>query len=216
MIALEGDHSDLDLGPLVHREDEFDGVGRGNFLVGGLDHGELMAVQGLQFLDYGFRLLDLGGVELALDREAHFVILESIENIGFADGLIAVVLDPADDGPLDQVKNDDFGVGITGTVLDFEANILEILSIPKGLEIPPQSLFVVGIAFSGKDPRLQGLAADAAIPLEFNAVDNRPGLLRSRRSGGRNLRFRIGRSHRATRSDLRPQGHSKGQQADCQ
>ena len=34
-------------------------------------------------------------------------------------------------------------------------------------------------------------------------------------AGGRYLRFRIWRSHRATRSDLRPQGHSKRQQADA-
>ena len=119
-------------------------------------------------------------------------------------------------GAFDKVKDHNFGVWITGTVLDFEANILKILSIPKGLEVHPQTVFVVGIAFSGKDPRLQRLTANAAVPLEFNAVDNRPGLLRSRRSGGRYLRFRIWRSHRATRSDLRPQGHSKRQQADRQ
>ena len=140
MIALEGDHSDLDLGSFVNGEDELDGVGRGNFLVGRLDHGELVPVQGLKFLDHDFRLLDLGGIELAFDREAHLAILERIENVGFGDGLDAVVLDPADDGPLDHVKMTILALGLVGLSCDFEANILEILSVPKGLEIAPQTL----------------------------------------------------------------------------
>ena len=56
-----------------------------------------MAVLGFEFLDHDFGFLDLCGIKLALDRQAHFVILERVENVRFADGLITVVLDPAND-----------------------------------------------------------------------------------------------------------------------
>ena len=57
-----------------------------------------------------------------------------------------MVLDAADDGALDEVKNHNFGIWVIGVILNFQANILEVLSIPKRLEIAPEGVLVVRIA----------------------------------------------------------------------
>src|SRR5438445_94441 len=81
VIALEGNGSDLHLGALVNRENELDGVGGGKRLVGRLYHRELVAVLRLEVLDGHFGFFDFRGVELALDGEAYFAILEAIEDV---------------------------------------------------------------------------------------------------------------------------------------
>ena len=139
----------LTLGPFVNGENELDGIGGGDFFVGRLYHGELMAVLGLEFLDGHFGLLNLGRIKLAFDGEAHLAIFETIKDVRFGYGLIAVVLDAADDGPLDDIEDDNLGVGVAGAILNFKANVLEVLGIPKGLEIAPQRVFIVRIACPG-------------------------------------------------------------------
>ena len=66
-----------------------------------------------------------------------------------------------------------FALGRFGSVLHFQANIFEILRVPERLEVAAQALFVVGIARAREDARLQRLAADAAVALELNALDDR-------------------------------------------
>ena len=50
VLPVKGDHADLDLGPFVHGKNQLHGVGGGNFLVGRLDHRELVPVLGLRSL----------------------------------------------------------------------------------------------------------------------------------------------------------------------
>src|SRR5579863_2639354 len=135
VIALEGDQADLDLRSFVNREYELDSIGRRDFLVGWLYHRELVAVFGLELLDGHFGFLNLGGIKLALDRKAYLAVLEAIENIRFGYGLDAVIFNAANDGTLDEIKGHNLLVGVTGFILDFEADVFEILGIPKGLKI---------------------------------------------------------------------------------
>ena len=168
----------LTLGPSVDGENQLDRVGRRNLLVRGLHHRELMPVLRLELLDHHLGFLDLRGIKLAFYRQAYLAVLERVENVGFADGFKPVVFDPADDRPLDHVEDDDFGVGAVGTVLHFEANILEILRVPQRLEIAPQARLRCRVAGAGEDPRLQGFAADAPVSVELDAIDDRRGLAR--------------------------------------
>ena len=62
------DRAHLDFGPFIDVENQFDGVGGRDALVGGLYGGKLAPVLGQQFLDHHFRALDFGGIELAFDR----------------------------------------------------------------------------------------------------------------------------------------------------
>ena len=162
-----------------------------------------MAVLGLQILDHHLGLFDLRGIKLTFHRKAHLAILEAVENVGFGDGFNAVVLDAADDRPLDHVKDHDFGIRFRGAVLHLEADVLEILGVPKRLEVAAQRFFIVRIAASGEDARLQRLGAYPAISLKLNAIDRRGAwLLRGR--GGRRGRRRGSGLHAG--SGLRPQG----------
>ena len=83
----------------------------------------------------------------------------------------AVVADAANDRTLFDDKDDDLAVGLVGRVLNFEFNVFEELRVPESLEVAAQGVFVVRIAGTGKDAGLQGVAADAAIAFEVDALD---------------------------------------------
>jgi hypothetical protein len=166
VIAREGNQADLDLWAFVNGENEFHGITGRNFFVGRFYHRELMAVLGLELPDGHFGLLNLRRIELTLNGEAYLAIFETIEDVRFRYGLNAVVLDAADDGPLDHIEGQNFGVGVAALILNFKANVLKILGIPKGLEITAQRVFIVRIAGPGKNPGLQSLRADAPIAVE--------------------------------------------------
>ena len=81
LVAGERDLADFDRGAFLDVEVDLH-RSRRNGLHVGLDGGELVAVLGQQFLEDSFGALDLGGVVLALDREADLFLLEAVQNVG--------------------------------------------------------------------------------------------------------------------------------------
>ncbi len=172
-VSRDHNFADLHLGSFVDVERKRYGVRARQSFVGGLDGGELAAVLGQQLLNNHFRLLDFCRIELAFNREADLAVLEPVQDVGFGDRFVALVFDAPDDGPLGDIENDDFLVGLVRAVLDFETDVLEILRVPQGVEIAPQGVIVHGVAGAGKDARPKRLAADSSIALEFDALDDR-------------------------------------------
>src|SRR5580658_5128256 len=84
----------------------------------------------------------------------------------------AVISDAANLRAFSYVENDDFGVRLVGRVFDAQFYILEELCVPQRLEIPPQSFFVVGIAFAAEDPRFERIAANSAVTQKFDALNH--------------------------------------------
>ena len=84
-------------------------------------------------------------------------------------------------------EDDVFVIGAIGRVFDAELYVFEKLRVPESLEIAAKRFFVIRIAFAAEDARLEGVAANAAIADEDDAVDdggrilvgNRRGLRRS-------------------------------------
>ena len=68
LVAHDRDRPYFHFRPFVDVEDEFDGVRRGDALVGGFDGRELPPVLRQQFFDHHFGVFDLRGIELALHR----------------------------------------------------------------------------------------------------------------------------------------------------
>ena len=177
LVSNNGDRADLDLGPFIDVENQFNGVAGCDALVSWLHSGKLPPVLGEQFLDNHFRALDLGGIELALDAQPYFLLLEGVQNIRFRDGLVSFVLDTPDDRPLLHMENHYFPVGLARIVLHLEPNILEELGVPERQKIAPDGICVIGVALPRENPREQRIPRDAAISFEFNARDDvlRPG-----------------------------------------
>ena len=100
VIAGEADVADFDFRAFLNLEDEDNGVAGGDALVLRRDGGELAAVLAKEFLEDDFGFLDARRIEAAFDGEADFALFEAIENVGFRDGVDAVVADAANDGAL--------------------------------------------------------------------------------------------------------------------
>ena len=112
------------------------------------------------------------GSKLAFDGEADFAFLEAIENVGFGNGVDAVIADAADDRALFDFKDDVFVIGAVGRVFDAELYVFEKLRVPESLEVAAQRFFIVRIAFAREDARFQRVAADAAVTDEDDAIDD--------------------------------------------
>ena len=95
----------------------------------------------------------------------------------------AVVADAADDRALFDFEDDVFVIGAVGRIFDAELYVFEKLRVPEGLKIAAQSFFVVWVAFAGEDARFQGVAANAAIADEDDAIDDGGRILVGGRSG---------------------------------
>src|SRR5208282_5112106 len=130
LVADEGDLADLDLGPLLDQKREFHGVRSGDARKLGRDRGVLPAVFGEQLLDDDFGAADLGGIEGTLHRQSELALLVAIQDVGFGNGTVALVVDVPDDGTLFDVEDQDHGVGLLCAGLDFQPDVLEILGVP--------------------------------------------------------------------------------------
>jgi hypothetical protein len=71
-----------------------------------------------------------------------------------------------------NVENDDFSVGLIGTVLYFKSNVLEKLGIPQRLKIAAHRLFVIGVTRTRENASEQRIPLNAAISNEFYALDD--------------------------------------------
>ena len=94
--------------PSVDVESELHRVGAGDSFERRLYDRELAAVLGQQFLQDHFGFFNARGIELALDRQSDFAVLEPVQNVRFGNRFVALVFDAPDDGPLGEVENDDF------------------------------------------------------------------------------------------------------------
>src|SRR6202022_1869692 len=89
----------------------------------------------------------------------------------------AFVADAANHRPLFHFKHDDARVGTVRRRLYSQPYVFKELRIPQRLKIAAQSFFIVGISFPGEDARFQGVAADAPVPKEVDALDHQVLLL---------------------------------------
>src|SRR6202041_2766909 len=172
LVSDDGYRADLYLGALINIKDQLHGVGRGDALVGRLDGSELGAVGCEQTLDDHFGALDLRRIELAFHAEPDFFFLEGVENVGFGDRFISLVLDPADDRPLFHMEDDNLPVCLVRIIFHFKSDVLEKLGIPQSLKIAVQCFRIVGVAFTRKDAPLQRIALNPAVPVKFYATDD--------------------------------------------
>src|SRR5260370_24636605 len=121
-----------------------------------------------------------GGVQLTFHGQTDLEPLEAVENVGFGNGMDAVVANAADDRTLPNVEDHIFVIGAVGRIFDAELHVFEELGIPQRLKIAPQRLFVVGIALAAEDAGFQRVAAYATLADKDDAIDYRTGLLRRR------------------------------------
>src|SRR2546430_290954 len=173
VVALEFNLSDFDLGAFLDFENENDGVAGSDALVLRSDFSELPAMLGQQLLQHDFRFLDLGGIKLAFNTETDFAFLEAIENVGFGNGVVAVVTDASDLRAFFDLEDDNFAVRAIGRVFHTKLYVLKELRVPKGLKIAAQRLFIVDIAGPAEDSRRQGVAAHAAVANEIDTLDHK-------------------------------------------
>src|SRR5208283_2904448 len=167
LIAAEADLTDPDLGAFL--DDKRDAHGRGrNRPDFGTDGGKLAPVLGKQRLDHHFGPFDPGGIVLALDREAHFAILEAVEDVAGGDRTQAGVIDLADGGPLLDVDVKDPAFG---ALLALKSDVLEVAGIPESVEIAFQSGGVVDVANLCEDAGSHRVRGDAAVSMDLDADD---------------------------------------------
>ena len=134
-------------------------------------------------------MFDFRGIELAFDRKPDFLVLEGVKDVRFGDRLVPFVLDPADDGPLLNIEDEDFGIRPIRTVFHLEPDILKELRVPKRLKIAAHRFLGVGVARPREDACEQRIALYAAVPHEFYALDHvRSWVLRLPSPGGRSGR----------------------------
>src|SRR3954470_7460546 len=157
LIADKFDTSDLNLRPFAHNKCESNRCWRywPDF---GADGGELVAMFGFQVPDYDFGLLNFGGIVLRLWRERNFVLLESIENVAFGDGIDAEIVDLSHPRLLFNINMQDPALG---RGLALEANILEIAGIPQRVEIALDGRLIVYISRTREDVGTDGFCRNA-------------------------------------------------------
>ena len=164
-VAPEAYAPNLDLGPFLDHKRDGDGGRRdgSNF---GADGGELMPVFREQFLQHNFRLLDFGGIVLALYRESDFAVLEAVEHVAGGDRAQAAVADLADGGPFFEVDVQDPALAF-GVLLALEAYVLKVVRVPEGVEVALDGGVVIHVADLGEDASPDRIGGNAAV-----AVDN--------------------------------------------
>ena len=116
--------------------------------------GKLAAVLAEQLLQDDFGLLDARGIELALDGQTYLALFEAVEDVGFGNGVNAVIADAANDRALFDVEDDVLVIGSVGRVFDAEFDVFEKLRVPESLKVAAQSFFVIRIALAAEDARL--------------------------------------------------------------
>ncbi len=155
------DRAFLDVEVHLHR-------GRRNGLDIRFDGGELVAVLSHHLLENRFGALDLGLVELALDGQAHMLLLEAVEHIGDGDAVQTLVVDLADVGLLhDEDVEDDALFG----VFALDAEIIEVAGVPKGVKVALDGDRIVDVAHVGEEAGQDGLFGNAPIADDTDLVD---------------------------------------------
>src|SRR5215831_7425913 len=110
MIALKLDFADLDLWPLLDLEHQNDSVARSDALILGRDLRELTAVLSKKLFDNHLGFLNLCGIKLAFHAQTDFALLQAVENVGFRNGMIALVANSPDLRTLPDFKHDNLCV----------------------------------------------------------------------------------------------------------
>ena len=179
-VALELDVAHLHHWAFLDVEVHLD-RGRRNGLDLGFDGGELVPMLGQKLLDHGFGVLDLGGIVLAVDGKADFLLLEAVEHVGHRHAVQALVVDVANGGFFadKHVQND----ALLG-VLALDAQIVEVAGVPERVEIALDGDGVVGVALVGKHAGEDGLFGDAPVANDAN-LRNGIRRLRQSRTGAR-------------------------------
>src|SRR5258708_18628979 len=153
--------------------------------------GVLVAAFRLVLLQDVLGALDPVLVVLLLHAEADLSLLEAIENLGYADGLVALVLDGADDGAFGHHETDD---PPELSRFPFQTDVVELAGVPQDHEIAAQDVFIVLIALLGYDLLAQRILRNAPRTPEIDRLDVvlgwRTGRRRTRRGARRLLRSR--------------------------
>ena len=168
LVADDLDFADLDFDAFVDLEDNLHRGGR-DLADLRRNGGELAAVFGLELLEHLDRARHAALFELLLDGESDVALLETVENIGDAHGLIALVLDGADHAPLGQVVADD---PARLALLAFQDNVVESSGVPQGHEIAVQYVLVQSVALLGDDQSPECVLRHAARAAELDRFDD--------------------------------------------
>src|SRR5205807_4009839 len=99
--------------------------------------------------------------------------LEAVEDVGFGNGVDAVVTDTADLRALFDLKDDNFTVRAIGRIFHAELYVFEELGVPQRLEIAAQRFFIEDIAGTAEDSRGQRVTAHAAVADELDTVNDK-------------------------------------------
>ena len=146
-VPLEANLSHFHLGAFAdHKGQAHRSRGDGTNLAP--DSRKLAAVLSQQLLQGDFRLLDLGGIVLALHRESDLALLETIEDVAGRDGTQAGVVDFADGRALFNI---DVEHPAFWSLLTLETDVLEIARVPEGVEVALNGGQVVDIANMGEN-----------------------------------------------------------------
>src|SRR5260370_14406986 len=172
VVPRELDAADLDLRPFLNFKNQDNGVARRDALVFRRNLGKLAAVLAQQFLQNYFRLLDPRGIKLAFHREADLALLEAVKNVGFRNGMNAVVPNAANNRPLFNLKDDVLMIGTVRGIFYAQLHILKELRVPQSLEVAAQRFFIIRVAIAAKNAGFERVAANPAIANEDDAVDD--------------------------------------------
>ena len=180
LVAFELDLADLDLRPFFDHERDAHRGGR-NLPHFGADGGELAPVLGEQSFDGDFRFLDAGGIVLALDAEADFVLLKAVEDVAGRNRTQANVADFADGRLFLHLENQ---APALGSLFPRNLDIFEVSRVPQRVEVALQCGGVVDVAGLGENAGLDRLGWDAAVAGDVDFGDDialRPSQARSAR-----------------------------------
>ncbi len=158
---------------------------RGNAAYLRVHAGREVTVFGQQLDDHVLGALNFIGIVLRLDHQADLPILEPVQDVGDANGLVAFVFNGAHHGPLHHHETNDPAYFAR---LALDADIVESAAVPERYEVPVQAVRIILIASFAEDQGLQGVLANAASSPELDGFDNILRRLARADSGNRRLR----------------------------
>src|SRR5260370_24585953 len=163
MIPRELDLAHLDLRPFFNLEDQDHRVARRNPLVLRRHLRKLPSVLAEQILQDHLCFFDAGWVKLAFHRQTDFFLFEPIQNVRFRNRMNAVVADAPDHRPLRHFEYDDLSIRFRWRLFHAQFYFFEKFRVPQLLEIPPQSLFFVGVPIAAEYARVTRVLSNAPV-----------------------------------------------------
>ncbi len=162
LVADERDLADVDLRPFLDHERDAD-LGRRNRTYFGAHRRELPAMLRQQFPDRDFCLLNLGGIVLALGGKPDLALLKTIEHVAFRNRVQSEILNFADGRPLLDVNMD---TPALGGLFFLEPYVLEVVSVPQGVEIAVERRLVINIPGTGENTSAHRVRRDAPVSVD--------------------------------------------------